>query len=241
MMLVGVLLNSCTSIDITKRRYRPGFHVDVTKRNKNNGKPVGEAQVAENRVAPIRSNEVLVETTADQSWKPEQHNEEVFASASVDTKTALHSNTKPSKISEFILAPFREVKRQELNSEFRRAVFNKEKEEKYGWSAVSFVSTGIGIAALALLITGIVLFAGFMLGSAFAYWWVFLLTGLLLGVGAMVTGIIGMRQTGSGERRGRGFALAGMITGIVSLAGALIALFWGLIYSVINGGDGDNF
>ena len=88
---------------------------------------------------------------------------------------------------------------------------------------------------LALLITGIILLAGAIFGSGFLFWWLFLVLGLLFGIGAMVTGILGLRQTGSGERKGRGFAIAGMMAGILSLAGALIALFWGLIFSIING------
>ena len=231
LVIAGFTLQSCGNIDIVKRRYRPGFHVDVSKK-KHKPKDVAVAEVTESQkliqaepISPVLANQ-------ESAHKPLVEPSESAVASSKNEPLVKGKSAK--KISDFMMTPFLNIKRQKLNGQLKRAVFNQE-EDKYGWSVVSFVSTGLGVVSLALLITGIVLLAGAILGSGFLFWWLFLVLGLLFGIGAMVTGILGLRQTGSGERKGRGFAIAGMVAGILSLAGALIALFWGLIFSIING------
>lgn len=232
---VGMMFTSCGNIDIVKRRYRPGFHVDVSKKREKTNK-VQETFRSENTTTKRVAFKQVEAEVITSRYENRQETFTGTASASIEPQLKTRKGAA-KKFNDFMLAPFREIKRQNLNGELKRAVFNKEAEEKYGWSGISFASTGIGVVALGLLIAGIVLLAAFLLGSAFAYWWVFLASGILLGIGALVTGILGMRKTGSGERRGRGFAIAGLVAGIVSLAGGLIALFWGLIFSAINGDD----
>ena len=239
LIVAGFLFQSCGNIDIVKRRYRPGFHVDVTKKKHDKGQSSSEVRLDEPKVATV-SVKIPEAESNQQSIEPiNEKNQPVFTALS--NKKSSKKTRTIDEVNDFMLTPFHEAKREKLNGELRRAVFNKDDEEKYGWSVTSFISTGLGILALGMLITGIVLFAAFILGSTFAFWWLFLAIGLLLGIGAMVTGILGMRQTGRGERKGRGFAITGLVAGIMSLAGGLIALFWGLIYSIINGGDGDAF
>lgn len=231
LIIAGFTLQSCGNIDIVKRRYRPGFHVDVTKKKHKNVEVAESSNIERQNVEGVEPNPAVL-PSREKAQKPIDSFLESASASSV-------SEPKPKKltgkrVNEFMMTPYLNIKRQKVNSELKRAVFNQE-EDKYGWSVVSFISTGLGVVALALLITGIVLLAGAILGSGFLFWWLFLVIGLLFGIGAMVTGIIGMRQTGSGERKGRGFAIAGMVAGILSLAGALIALFWGLIFSIITG------
>lgn len=238
LIITGFSLQSCGNIDIVKRRYRPGFHVDVKTKASKVEKKKEMAQAQSLLIEELHPKQALVEPRLTQTDELEA----LTASASNHTST-FNSQKKltAKKVNDFMLTPVREIKRQKLNNELKRAVFNKDEEEKYGWSVISFISTGLGVLGLGFLITGIVLLAGAIFGSGFVFWWLFLLIGLLIGIAAMVTGIIGLRQTGSGEKRGRGFALGGMIAGIVSLAGALIGLFWGLIYSIITGFNGDDF
>ncbi|MCB9185198.1 MAG: hypothetical protein H6601_00465 [Flavobacteriales bacterium] len=239
LILSAILFQSCGNIDIVKRRYRPGFHVEMTK--KKDAKNVGETAF----VNTMKPNSDL--SGVESAELHQQEFEETSPKmAYSDLTTASIDKQKPSvtskKLSELMIAPFREIKAEKLNGELRRAVFNKKEEEpKFGWSGISFASMGLGTVALALMITGIVFLALLIFGGSFAYWWIFTLVGFFLGIAGMVTGIIGLRETGAGEKRGRGFALAGMLGGIVSMAGGLITAFWGLIYFVINGGDKEDF
>lgn len=236
-ILAGFTFQSCGNIDIVKRRYRPGFHVDVTKKRDKSAKAEETATVEKQKLEKVASKKARLKTEeVDSEEKIDAFTENASASINTDSN---NKKLTGKKVNDFLLTPFREIKRQKLDGELKRAVFNKEKEEKYGWSVTSFVSTGIGVVALGLLIAGIVLLAAFLLGSTFAYWWIFLATGVLFGIGALVTGILGLRQTGSGERRGRGFAIAGLVTGIVSLAAGLIGLIWGLFFSIFLGGQED--
>ena len=239
LFIAAFMFQSCSNIDIVKRRYRPGFHVDVTKKKHQTQRVSGEetAQVTQAEPMPVKTSRV--EQTQVLVEPIEKTPEPVFTASTVQTHEKKAKGI--DRVNDFMLTPFREIKREKLNSELRRAVFQKDDEEKYGWSLTSFLSTGFGVLALALLITGIVFFVSFMLGGAFVYWWAFLAAAIPMGIAAMVTGIVGMRQTGSGERRGRGFAIAGLVSGIITLAGGLISLLWGFLYTIINGGDREFF
>jgi hypothetical protein len=232
------MFQSCGNIDIVKRRYRPGFHVYVTKKKQQSQHVLDDATAlkSQSESVPIKAPKVQEERLEAQ---PIQKAHGPVFSASISPTP--EKKTGIDKVNDFMLTPFREIKQEKLNGKLRRAVFNKDDEEKYGWSLASFLSTGFGIVALALLITGIIFFVSFMLGGAFVYWWAFLAAAIPMGIAAMVTGIVGMRQTGSGERRGRGFAIAGLVSGIITLAGGLISLLWGFLYTIINGGSGDDF
>jgi preprotein translocase subunit SecF len=236
LLIAAFALQSCANIDIVKRKHRPGFHVDVKGKKQRQQVANDDPQNAEIALEPVAVKPTTpIESTAEESMPSTQL---AFISNNSDEQNPV---PRESKFSQLLRTTYPSVKREKLNGELRRAVFNKkEEDEKYGWSTVSIISTGLGLFALGFFITGIVLLISFIFTAGFAFWWIFALLGLVFGIAAMVTGIIGMRQTGRGEKRGRGFAIAGMVAGIVSLAGALIAAFWGLIYSIING-SGDDF
>ena len=234
LMLSAFLFQSCGNIGIVKRRYRPGFHVDVSK--KKDRKVKAELAEVESELAleKVGTKEAKLRVKDARFDSIELEPERLEASSKMKTVA------KPvEKLNDIMIAPFKEARKAKLDASLRRAVFNKEKEEKYGWSGISFASMGLGTVALGLMIAGIVLLALLIAGGSFLYWWIFTLIGFFLGIAGMVTGIIGLRQTGAGEKRGRGFALAGMLGGIVAMAGGLITAFWGLIYYVISGGNED--
>ncbi len=236
LMLPAFLFQSCGNIDIVKRRYRPGFHVDVSKKKdcKSERSIVAESGIT---LEKVDAKQAIIPTKEVPSGDIELKQIEL-ETLEVSAETKPSSKVKIT-FENTVIAPFRQARKAKLDGSLRRAVFNKEKEEKYGWSGISFASMGLGTVALALMITGIVLLALFIAGGSFLYWWIFTLAGFFLGIAGMVTGIIGLRQTGAGEKRGRGFALAGMLGGIVAMAGGLITAFWGLIYYVINGRNED--
>ncbi|MGB0916452.1 MAG: DUF4190 domain-containing protein [Flavobacteriales bacterium] len=234
-LLSVFILSSCGDVGITKRRHLPGYHLDFGHSKKQQKPSVVKQETADRKkVESIKTRPAkLSKKQAANVTLSEVPVPELEASAA--TKTAHQAKPKNqtwSHLNQFMRNPIGELRKEKLNGELKRAVFNKD-EEKYGWSTTGIVSTGLGFVGLGLVITGLVLLVSFVTGAGFAFWWLFLLLGLFIGIGAMVTGIIGMRQTRGGEKRGRGFALAGMIAGIVSLAMGLVGLLWGLIYSII--------
>jgi hypothetical protein len=234
-VVLAILFSSCGNIDIVKRKHLPGFHVEMSKKEQRK-KPSAAAESSIVELVVIDSKTPRLEQAVVQ---PVVLTAEVeVSSADLNPDPSVKRPRSIDRVSEFVVAPFKELKKEKLTGELRRAVFNND-DEKYGWSVLSMVSTGTSVAAFAMVILGLVFLASLIGGGVFLYWWAFALVGMLLGIGGMVMGIIGLRQTGRGEKRGRGFALAGMIGGIVSLAAGLITLFWGLIYTLISNRNED--
>lgn len=236
MLGAAFILQSCGNIDIVKRRYRPGFHVEVSKKQQERKQVEGEfvAEEASVNKSENQPTETATDVSAAEQTQIVWPDAELTASADNAQTPATSSTSKKSqKATEILFAPFREMKQEKLNGELRRAVFNREEDEKHGWSVISFISTGLGAVGLGMVIAGLALLVSFIFAGGFIYWWIFAIVGVVFGIAGMVTGILGMRETGRGEKRGRGFAMAGMISGIVSLAMGLIGLIWGLIYTFI--------
>ena len=238
-ILSAFFFQSCGNIDIVKRRYRPGFLVDVSKKKQKN--QLAEESFTREEASEIKSIALEPKRPSKLKQKQEVSKPEAFEAnleASAENKHVTQSKGI-KKLNDFMLTPIRDVKRQKLGEELRRAVFNDPEDDKYGWSTIGIVSTGLGVLGFGMFLAGAVTFFTLIIGGSFTFWWLFLLLGVLFGIAAMVTGIIGLRQTRRGGKRGRGFALGGMISGIVSLAGGLIVLLWGFIYTLINGRDDD--
>lgn len=94
LVTVGMMFSSCGNIDIVKRKYRPGFHVDITKKKQ---KPQGkkpasqtdrERSVVEKRQRTVNAFKHEDETATNyrpKIEKPEQSFDET-ASASLKAK-----------------------------------------------------------------------------------------------------------------------------------------------------------
>ena len=77
-----------------------------------------------------------------------------------------------------------------------------------GWPAESRPRNGMGTAALVLGIVGLVLS--------------FFLIGGLLGLVAVILGIVGLRRVRRGEANNRGVAIAGIVTGALAILVAVV-------------------
>lgn len=242
--LLVVFISSCANIEITKRRYRPGYHIDVVKKNNRDVKVeetavVNEAPMAESDLADALPAKISARK-ADRIAKREARR----AKAELQMPEDQPFVAKSKGVSEILdVKPFDDIDKKTRDNAFtfqknrvqnklRRAV--KPQEEKYGWSVVSFIAMGLGIAAFAMFLFTLATLVGILSsGGVLTPVWIFGLVTLLLGIGGMITGIIGLRDTR--DKRGRGFALAGMISGIVGLVFGLIFFLWGLIFDVILG------
>jgi hypothetical protein len=236
------MMSSCGDVGVTKRRHLPGYHFDFVKNKKKVNAQEEKVTVADKqRVKSLNSkaaNLPEIKTVDEQSQMSLVPSFSASKESDVSPTKAKKQNTS-WELNSFLRNPVNELRKEKLNGELKRAVFNSE-DEKHGWSVLSFISTGLGVVGLAMMITGLALLVSFIFAGGIAFWWIFALVGLLFGIAAMVTGIISMRQTGGGEKRGRGFAIAGMISGIVSLALGLVGLLWGLLYTVINNIQNNN-
>jgi hypothetical protein len=66
----GLMFSSCGNIDIVKRKYRPGFHVEVSKKQRKS-QPVDESVAADTRKVEnttpveVKQPEITVVTVAE--------------------------------------------------------------------------------------------------------------------------------------------------------------------------------
>ena len=238
-LLSVFFLSSCGDVGITKRRHLPGYHVDFSRAKKQQ-EPAKELNIVSGKkVKSMKIQAANLSKVEVANSKPTTV-EVPTLEASTSLKQLKPATRKQNwkEVSQFMQNPVKELRKEKLNGELKRTIFYNE-DEKHGWSVLSFVSIGLGVVGLGLVISGLALLFSFVSVGGFAFWWLFLLIGLFIGIAAMVTGIIAMRQTRGGEKRGRGFALAGMISGIVSLALGLIGLLWGFIYTFISNRNED--
>lgn len=242
LILSAFLMSSCGDVGITKRSHLPGYHFDFVKNKKKVNAQEEKVSFADKRsVKSVKSKAAKLPKLETSDEQLETSSVPSFSASKESDPTITRSKTQNNwwALNSFVRNPVKELRKEKLNGELKRAVFNSE-DEKHGWSVLSFISTGLGAVGLAMVITGLAFLVQFIFAGGIAFWWIFALIGLLFGIAAMVTGIISMRQTSGGEKRGRGFALAGMISGIVSLALGLVGLLWGLLYTVINNIQNNN-
>jgi uncharacterized membrane protein len=236
------MMSSCGDVGITKRRHLPGYHFDFVKNKKTVNAKEEQVTVADKQRVKCLNSKSAKLPNLETSNEQLQTSSVPSFSASKEFDPSVTKSKKQNnwwELNSFLRNPVKEIRKEKLNGELKRAVFNSE-DEKRGWSILSLISIGLGVVGLAMIITGLALLVSFIFASGIAFWWIFGLIGLLFGIAAMITGIIGMRQTKGGKRRGRGFAIAGMISGIVSLALGLVGLLWGLLYTVFNNIQNNN-
>lgn len=242
--LLLVFISSCANIEITKRRYRPGYHVDVVKKNDRNVK-VDESVVMEKapEAKPLKETDTKLAKVnakkAERVGKRDARRARAELKSTDEAPLVADIDTKSGVLD---VKPFEDVDKKTRESAFTfqknrmqnklRNAIRPPSEDKAGWSVVSFIAFGLGIAAFVMFLFTLATLVGILSGGGvLTPVWIFGLVTLLLGIGGMITGIIGLRDTR--DKRGRGFALAGMISGILGLVFGLIFFLWGLIFDVI--------
>jgi len=210
---VGMVFQSCGDIDIVKRRYRPGYHVDVTKNNKKT-KAAPETEVADSRKAE------KLKTIESKKAKVVVDKEDNSLAALAD-KGALNSRSiKRNNNSEKMDKVFQGLKGLDFKRQMRDAKKGIRPDKSAGtiddW--MSELSLGVAIGA----VVSAILF--FLLGVGGT--WVFFLPliALFLAVSAIVFAILHKKQGGDSPK-----ATIGLIFGIMIAGLAIIALVVGLI------------
>lgn len=212
--LCALTLASCADLDIVKRRYRPGYHIDFTKKKDKPQPSETTAKVDKPVAAPenrIGSKEVILSHP-----KPEAE----LTTAS--TSPALPVVEKHENRSTRIKAEDRKIKR----SDFRWSAKKKKRHAKKPmftssdhWSAwVSFFTGAAG--ATFGIIAFIVAFFGIAVWPA----------AIVFGVAAIVFAVINIKNGWSGQEMRRW----GMILGIVGAGlGVLSIIIWAIWFFAI--------
>jgi hypothetical protein len=235
-ILVGLLSSGCGNIDITKRRYMPGYHLELGGKHQ-----ILKPKAESHSTSTARLNDnALMETAPALASIPSSYDEsapEMDGNLTAASTAGIAPSAMPKKTSkierlttEVVLEPMRQLKHDKLSSALRRSVFAEEGDEKYGWSVVGIIAMALSVIAFIALLVGIV-----TLISGGAFWFVPLILGFIFGLVGMILGMVGVRQTKAGGKKGRAFAIIGMILGIVSFAASLIALVAGLVITLRDG------
>lgn len=218
---LGLMFSSCGNIDIVKRKYRPGFHVDISKKRQK--KQVSEASAtADSRKAEKFKS---VETKKPSIAKAEI-SDNLTASANtvspfVEVKNANHSIKNELRSPDFKNLSF-DRKMQRIKREVFKASPSVANLEWMKW--VSF-GTGIGslaFGAMALIFAFLtaVFFTDFVWGAA--------VLALLLGAAAITFSVIFKKNNGTGSQSRLGF-----IFGIIGAGLGLLAIIVGAIFFAI--------
>ena len=221
-LAAGMMFSSCGNVDIVKRRYRPGFHVDVSQKRQK----MKEAEAAE--TADSRKTENLTSVN--------RRDAELETADISDELTASNSST-PSAFSG--IKETRDNLRRELHSpDFSGLSFERKmdriKREVLKSSApvanlewMKWVSFGTGIGSLAFgamavlfSILTVVFWTSFVWGAA--------VLALLLGAAAITFSIIYKKNNGADSK-----ARLGFIFGIIGAGLAVLAIILGAIFFAI--------
>ena len=247
-VLATIFLASCSNIQITKRTYRKGFHVDLVKKNdKRHQNDITEAKVESPKKqnaakhdgftgepTPIAENKQSLKSKD----KGEKDPVEIVKAEPVATASEVPSDgildVKPYEIStsDFAKKNF-EAQKDRVYGKLKKA-FKPMEEEKSGWSIFGFVGFGLGVIAFIMaILTLFTLVTALVNATSLMFVWVYGIIGLVLGIAGMIMGILGINDTKNNGKKGKGFALAGMISGIVGMAFGLIFFIWGYILDII--------
>lgn len=218
----GLMFSSCGNIDIVKRRYRPGFHLDVSKKQKKSH-AVEETAVADNRnvekVEPmqakqseLRSEQPSNEFTASTETSPSV-NIKMVAEKREGLKKQLHS------------PEFKEMGLEQRMKTIEREMKKPSPVASTEWMKWVSFGTGIGalaFGAMALLFAFLtaVFFTGFVWGAA--------VLAILLGGAAITFSILSKKNGGSSSQ-----SKMGMLFGIIGAGLGVLAIIVGAIFFAV--------
>lgn len=221
-LAVGLLFSSCGNIDIIKRKYRPGFHVDISK--KRDKVEVSETAV----VAEVRS---VVEEKVTVDSKVEDiivREESILTAQARDAEPMTVEQEKRVKMKEVLRSPeFEQLNFDQKMKSIRNEVFNPSPSPVGSYDWMKWVSFGTGIGSLAFgalalifAILTVVFFSSFVWGAA--------VLALLLGAAAITFSILYKKNNGTGSQ-----ARLGFIFGIIGAGLAVLAIILGAIFFAI--------
>ena len=216
-----ILLASCSDIGITKRLYRPGFHVDIGKgaqSTSNSSKTERDVNEESHTLKPKKVERLSASVEPLERLKVQQVKNAFQRAFEEESR---HIKDKPKSItnSPSLVRTARELKHQ----------LKSMQDEKYGkWRTLGLVALCAGITAIILVVLGFALLVAWyskgyqsnddrpVLGLLF--------TGGILGLIGLIAGGLSKKRIKQTGQKGRGFSMTGLITGIVAL-GLMVLTF----------------
>lgn len=206
---ISLILSSCT---VEKRHYQSGFHVDWHR----------SAKKPSNKEEPLSAQQTTLHVSPEENAVEAKHPEPAETSAIFDNiSTSTHDEvlalkkpekTAQAKVSEKVSHQHTEIHQSSSWKQLLKKEILKKKKKKSknkGWNKMALLSFGAGVLSITLLIVGTIL-----------------LIILVDIVSAISNGSIALRQLKKHSKmKGKGFAVAGICLGIVSLALVALILF----------------
>ncbi|MCB0754458.1 MAG: DUF308 domain-containing protein [Flavobacteriales bacterium] len=219
---VGMMFSSCGNIDIVKRKYRPGFHVDISKKRQ-------KTQVAEaSSVADARKVETANTLEPKQAeLAPQQIDDNI--SASTEAKPNAHlaavKETRENVKGQLRSPDFKGLTFDRKMDRIKREVFKPTSAANLEWMKWVSFGTGIGslaFGALAVIfsILTVVFWSSFVWGAA--------VLAILLGAAAITFSLIYKKNNGTDPK-----ARLGFIFGIIGAGLGVLAIILGAIFFAV--------
>jgi hypothetical protein len=222
-LFAGMMFSSCGNIDIVKRKYRPGFHVDVSKKRQKTKAAEASASVDARRVEQAES----VEPKAAQLAAEEVPNELAASANQAAPSPMAHVGAAKKNLSKELRSPdYRGLSFDRKMDRIKREVF-KSVPAVANLEWMKWVSFGTGIGSLAFGAMAVlfafltaVFFTGFVWGAA--------VLAMILGAAAITFSVIYKKNNGTGPQ-----ARLGFIFGIIGAGLGVLALIVGAIFFTI--------
>ncbi len=222
-LVAGLMFSSCGNIDIVKRKYRPGFHVDISKKRQKTKVVEASATADARKAEKVKAVEVKKAEVATQ-----EISDELTAStdATPASPTAIVKEVNQNVKKELHSLDFKGLSFDRKMDRIKREVFGpKAPVANLEWMKWVSFGTGIGslaFGAMALLFAFLtaVFFTGFVWGAA--------VLAIFLGAAAITFSLIYKKNGGSASQSKLGF-----IFGIIGAGLGLLAIIVGAIFFTV--------
>lgn len=221
-LTAGMMFSSCGNVDIVKRKYRPGFHVDISKKRQKQ-KVAEQGELAEKRSVEKVNEIETVSANLDTRVK-----DDVLVADNSNKVVYTSNKQKMNDVKKALRAP--DMKGQSFERKMKviqREIFKPTKAPVARTDWMKWVSFGTGIGSLAFgalalifAILTVVYFSGFVWGAA--------VLALLLGGAAITFSILHKKNNGTGTQ-----SKLGMLFGIIGAGLGLFAIILGAIFFAV--------
>ena len=217
---VGMMFSSCGNIDIVKRKYRPGFHVDVSKKRQKTKASESSAVADSRKAKPAKSVEPRKAEIA-----PQEIDDNLTASSDSKPRTDYGVKEVRDNVKKELRSPdFKGLTFDRKMDRIKREVF-KPNPNAANLEWMKWVAFGTGIGSLAF--GAMALIFAFLTGTPIvSYAWPFIVLGMLLGAAAIVFYILYKNQNGTDAKARLGFIFGIIGAGLSVLAIIIWAIFW---------------
>lgn len=222
-LFAGMMFSSCGNVDIVKRKYRPGFHVEVSKKRQKM-KAAESASVSDARKTE-RAN--TVEMKEAKVVAQNIQNEFTASAAQPVSSPMSEVSIAKNNVSKELHAPdFKGLSFERKMDRIKREVFKSAPAvANLEWMKWVSFGTGIGslaFGAMALLFAFLtaVFFTSFVWGAA--------VLAMLLGAAAITFSVIYKKNNGTGPQSRLGF-----IFGIIGAGLGVLAIIVGAIFFAV--------